>query len=508
MQIQSKVKNLGRLALVALVAGTVLISTPALADNSGCWVTPPMDLNHQTASINLGAGVTAKSWTWQPGSDAQNASLSPLGTKLSVIEGNLRNIDFGVLHWAIPQTQTLRSLSQGSDIALASLNGDYFDGNGPWNAMIENSQVSYSPPGTTQVVGMALHKVALSKGYRGTGTLTVGSKKYQVTGVNQPKPGPESLVVYGKLSETVLPSKGETTLVLKSGSIYKIYPKGATVSIKVGTVIQARGAIAKTLAKLKVKTKVKLSLAHSPVFETRMAADSVKTSGTVSNNSTKLFFDSVNYVNLSTSSATLFDENFSGTPNRANATLRIALDELGRQYVKNVYRTGASIGIESGELVIQANGWTAYSARKFKAGDLVTVKAGYQATAKSSFITAAGRGPRLVENGKFIWICEKHVKDYRPRSAIGWNEDGKVWLVASSRGLDAPDFGFRQGGSSSDQMGHWLMELGATDAVLLDGGGSTTVEIKNPSIGWQRMDVSESAWYRELANAFTIQVKR
>jgi exopolysaccharide biosynthesis protein len=51
------------------------------------------------------------------------------------------------------------------------------------------------------------------------------------------------------------------------------------------------------------------------------------------------------------------------------------------------------------------------------------------------------------------------------------------------------------------------MSLGATDVVLLDGGGSTTVEIKNPSSGWQRLDVPDSAWYRELANAFSLQLK-
>lgn len=507
MQFQRKAKKVRQLAVVGLVASAVLISTPALAGGSGCLPTPTLDGAHQSSALSLGSGVTATSWTWQPGSDAENASLSMLGSKLSVIEGNLRTIDFGILHWAIPQTKTLRDLSQGSDLALASLNGDYFDGNGPWNAMIENSEVSYSPPGTSSVVGMSLRKVVPSRGYRSTGTLTVGTKKYQVTGVNQPNPGPESLVVYGALSGTQIPVRGQTTLVLKAGAIYKIYPKGATVSIKLGTVIQARGAIATTLATLKVKTKVKLSLAKSPLYETQMTADFIKTAGTISNNNTTLVFDSVNYVYQSVLGATLFDENFVGTPNRATATLRLAIDDLGRHYVKNVYRTGASVVAADGESIVQARGAAAGSVRKFKVGDLVTVKSGYQSNANTSFISAAGRGPRLVENGKFIWVCSQHVKDYRPRSAIGWNDDGKVWLVASSRGQDAADFGFRQGGSSSDQLGHWLLNLGATNVVLLDGGGSTTVEIKNPASGWQRMDIPDSGWYRELANAFSIQVK-
>ena len=507
MRIQSRARTAKQLLVVGLATSAVLISTPAFGAGSGCLTTPTLDSTHQSSAQDLGSGVMAKSWTWQPGDDAQNAALSPLGTKVSVIEGNLRNIDFGILHWAIPQTKNLRDLSQGSELALASLNGDYFDGNGPWNAMIENSEISYSPPGTTGVVGMSLHKVVPSKGYRSTGTLTIGTKKYQVTGVNQPNPGPESLEVYGALSGTQIPIKGQTTIVLKAGAIYKIYPKGAAVNIKLGTVIQARGAVAATLAKLKVKTKAKVSLPKAHLYETQMAADTVKTAGTISNNNATLIFDSVNYTNQSASGATLFDENFSGTPYRANVTIRLALDDLGRYYVKNVYRTGAAIGVQPGEFVIQARATAAISAKKFKAGDLVVVKAGYQANAKTSFISAAGRGPRLVENGKFIWVCSQHVKDYRPRSAIGWNDDGNVWLVASSRGQDAVDFGFRQGGSSADQMGHWLMNLGATNAVLLDGGGSTTVEVKNPATGWQRMDIPDSGWYRELANAFSLQIK-
>jgi len=489
------------------ITGSLAISAPALAAVSGCLNTPALDASHQSSSMNLGSGVTAKSWTWSAGNDAENARLSPLGTKVSVIEGNLRNINFGILHWAIPQTQTLRDLSQESESAIASLNGDYFDGNGPWNAMVENSQVIYSPPTTTGVVGMTTKKVVISKGYRATGSLTVGSTKYQITGVNQQSPGPESMVVYSASSESKVPPKGETTLVLRGGLVYKVYSAGAAVNVNSGIVIQAKGLVAKALAKLKVKTKAKLVLNKAPMYETQISADTVKTAGTVSSGSVTLTFDSVNYQNLSASGATLFDENFAGTPNRARTTLQLATDDQGRYFVKNVYASGASVSVQSGELVVQANGAAAVSARKFKVGDLVTVKAGYQALVKSNFVSAAGRGPRLVELGRFIWICALHSKDFRPRSAIGWDQDGRVWLVASSRGQDAFDFGFRQGGSTADQMGHWLMSLGATEAVLLDGGGSTTVEIKNPAAGWQRLDIPDSAWYRELANGFSLQAK-
>ena len=79
--------------------------------------------------------------------------------------------------------------------------------------------------------------------------------------------------------------------------------------------------------------------------------------------------------------------------------------------------------------------------------------------------------------------------------------------MTSSRGYDAYDFGYRQGGSTSSQMAMWLMSLGATDAVLLDGVGSTTMQINKPDIGWQRFDLPDGSWWRELANAFSIDKK-
>jgi len=497
------------LAVVALISSTLLVSTPnvALADN--CLPTPSLTTAPSSTSLSLGSGVTAKSWTWAPGSQAENASLSPLGTKVSVVEGNLRSIDFGVLHEGIPTVKSLKRLSEANPRALASINGDYFDfdTNIPWNAMIEAGTLTYSPAGETGVIGMAQKRVDPARGYRTTGTLTVATKKFSVTGVNQLSPGAESMVVYLPNSYRPVPPKGDATVLIKNGKIYRVYPKGAAINVRTGTVIQARGAIAKVLGRLKLTTKIKLVLAKAPEYETRMAADRVKTVGTIANSVTTMTFDAVNYKTVSSNGATIFDSSFTNTPTRARTTLRIGKDELGRQVVKNVYTSGAGITAGSGELVVQANGNSANLARRFRAGDLVTVKYTYQAEAKSSFITAAGRGPRLVQNSKFVWICSQHSKEFRPRTAIGWDQDGKVWFITSSRGQDAADFGYRQGGSTADQIGHWLQSLGATDAILLDGGGSTTMVIKNSASSWQRFDIPDSGWYRDLASGYSFLTK-
>ena len=498
-------KSIRSIALTSVVLLFISGAVSANAANSDCLSTPALTPAHLVESKSLDYGVTAQAWQWQPGSDATNASLSPLGTRVSVATGNLRDISFGILHWSIPQTQDLRMLSVTGENALASLNGDYFDGNGPWNAMLEDSHMIYSPPGTTGVVGLIKRNVVPSKGYRATGSITVGTKKYPVTGVNQLSPGRDSIVVYGQDFIHDVTPKGQVTVVIKSGKIYKVYPKGVAASKKLGTVIQVRGKYAATFAKFALKKAVKVYLGPVPSYETRMASDTVAPAGSISSANNTVAIDAYNFGPLSSSGATLFDGEYADTTRSGKVTLRIIPDANGRLVIRNVYRQGYFTKVDAGGYILQAKGNAAAAALRFKAGDVVTISRGYRSSTGANFVNAAGRGPRIVQNSKFVWVCALHGKEFRPRSAIGWNQDGQVWLMASSRGLDAADMGMRQGGSTADQMARWLMSLGATDAVLLDGGGSTTMEIKDPDASWQRFDLPDSAWYRSLSNAFSIE---
>lgn len=496
--------------LIAFISTTAFGLTGALpvSADTACIFTPALDASHLVTTKSLGQGVKAQAWQWQPGTDASSASVSDLGAKVSVVSGNLRHITFGVLHQGVPRSQDLRVLSNSNPKSLASLNGDYFDSSGPWSAMIQDGQVLYSPPGSSGVVGLTRRKVVDSKGYRSTGTLTVGTRKFTVTGVNQPVPGATSLVVYKRNYINAVTPKGQATLVLKSGKVYKVYPSGAAVTSKSSTVIQVKGYLAPIIAKLKANSVVKLSLPSAPQYEENISADNVITSGSISSKTNTLTFDSVNYTNLSTSGSTLFDSNFKDTPRSGRVTLRISPDITGKQFVRGVYKYGTQIRADAGGYILQANSSSAAAtALRFKVGDTVTISKAYQAESKFQFLTAAGRGPRIVQGGKLIWICAAHNKEHRPRSAIGWNQDGQIWLITSSRGYDAVDFGYRQGGSTTSQMGQWLMALGATDAVLLDGGGSTTMQINQPDVGWQRFDLPDGAWWRELANAFSIELR-
>ncbi len=86
-----------------------------------------------------------------------------------------------------------------------------------------------------------------------------------------------------------------------------------------------------------------------------------------------------------------------------------------------------------------------------------------------------GGVPQLIKNGKIeiTWEQEKSskafVETHHPRTAVAKLKDGK-FLMATVDGRSE-----ESGGMSLYQLANFLLELGATDAMNLDGGGSTTM---------------------------------
>ena len=97
--------------------------------------------------------------------------------------------------------------------------------------------------------------------------------------------------------------------------------------------------------------------------------------------------------------------------------------------------------------------------------------------------TAIGGGPTLVRDGQVMeWTG---LQARQPRSAVGWNHDF-LFLVE----VDG-----RQGqlslGMSFPELAAYMVKLGCTDAINLDGGGSSTLwvlgnVINSPSEGRER----------------------
>ncbi len=100
-------------------------------------------------------------------------------------------------------------------------------------------------------------------------------------------------------------------------------------------------------------------------------------------------------------------------------------------------------------------------------------------SSKQTFFTKTedivGGVPQLIKNGKIeiTWEQEKtgkaFVETHHPRTAVAKLKDGKfLMVVVDGRSKES-------GGISLPDLAAFLLELGATDAMNLDGGGSTTM---------------------------------
>lgn len=85
---------------------------------------------------------------------------------------------------------------------------------------------------------------------------------------------------------------------------------------------------------------------------------------------------------------------------------------------------------------------------------------------------AIGGGSIILKDGK-ITNSNINVKGDHPRTGIGITKDKKELIIAT---IDGRDISFK--GVSQDVFGAILRDLGAHDAINLDGGGSTTMAIK------------------------------
>lgn len=133
--------------------------------------------------------------------------------------------------------------------------------------------------------------------------------------------------------------------------------------------------------------------------------------------------------------------------------------------VKEIVR--GDVAIPADGYVINFTGPEEYQADRFKVGDAVDYRVVFEGQDWSNVVTAVGAGPRLITNG-IITVDPKAEGFSSPkilsmagaRSAIGVKTDGTVFLVT------VPS-------ATIERLAHIMQELGARDAMNLDGGASS-----------------------------------
>lgn len=149
--------------------------------------------------------------------------------------------------------------------------------------------------------------------------------------------------------------------------------------------------------------------------------------------------------------------------------------------------------IPQGGLVLSAHGNKRQLLAELKVGDQLDVNLTLHPDWREQGVDQIiGGGPRLVRDGEIDITGEVELfrddilKGRAPRTAIGITADHKLLLVTVNGRQPQISVGM-----TLEELGNLLIELGAVQAMNLDGGGSTTMVIRNlvlnlPSNGRER----------------------
>lgn len=479
---------LGASALVFSAA----VAQPSVAATQNCLQAPNLR-DAATSTQNLVNGVVLTQSTFEPGV----ANNSPYNSKFTIAAGSLSKVDFKV------STAKVGEYGRQSDLAdvvkaIAYVNTDYYnEGNRlPYSAMIVDGKLIYAPREPTNVVGISTSPFDAKNPYSGVANFKSGTLSFNVSGVNQPTlAGSSAAAAYTPVSAVTNLPENSAAVMLVNNVVSKLYPTGATVKPKAGILIIAKGTPAARIKKLTLGQRVTFKLPAAPALVTEMVADRVWAYGKVKSKTKALTIRAVNSETIG-AGVTLYEGHYTKSRQTTPGSFTLVLDSTSRVIKK--YWGGSAVVVPTGGMVLQlgSDGEALY--RDAITWSTVTVENEYKSLSAKKLTSASGRGNKVLDLGTNIEVCDDRSEQIRPRTAIAWNNaTGKIWLATTSSGVNMNDWGFRQGGSTIHQLGDVLKGLGATDAVTVDGGGSTTFLAKLAG-SYKRFDVPDSAWIREI----------
>lgn len=140
--------------------------------------------------------------------------------------------------------------------------------------------------------------------------------------------------------------------------------------------------------------------------------------------------------------------------------------------VEQVIEATGATAIPEGKFVLSIIGtgveWFLEMARSLQPGDTVDIEVFSPDSRWNDIDCAVGAMYRLLDNGQVVNGLDASTA--APRTAVGIQGDGKVIFYT----IDGRQSGHSVG-ATIKMVAQRLQELGCTDAVLLDGGGSTTM---------------------------------
>ena len=144
--------------------------------------------------------------------------------------------------------------------------------------------------------------------------------------------------------------------------------------------------------------------------------------------------------------------------------------------VERIERTDR-LAVPDGGVVLTGTGPKSDTLAALRMGDPIAIEVSANGFDWTKYDQAVGGGPTLVRNGQVAvdWEYQGFTPSFatrrHPRSAVGITRSGDIWFVAVDGRQKLSD------GATLDEMGRIMKRFGCVDAVNLDGGGSTTINL-------------------------------
>jgi hypothetical protein len=138
-------------------------------------------------------------------------------------------------------------------------------------------------------------------------------------------------------------------------------------------------------------------------------------------------------------------------------------------------------------------------------GDSIRLFVGFDGNERP-YAQALGGGGRILKEGKIVGDGEKEQEgirakfftDRHPRTFVGFDRDTTVLFLCTVDGRQV-----KSAGMTFREMGEFLLQIGAWNAVNLDGGGSTTMVVRHEVVN----SPSDSTGERPVANTLQLVAK-
>lgn len=398
--------------------------------------------------------------------------------------------------------------------ALALVNGDFFDwfdtGEGnPRGHVVHDGELLFAPYGRHPVVAQVTRTLPPDEVQRVRGSATVGAVSVPVSIVNgRTLPRRAAGIFDARWTGGQLP-QGALALVLRGGKVAGIrvrqhaVPPGARVLV-VPASLEASLRRIRIGARVRVTVQVTDGTSSTPRTVQRLEAGTARLDGMLTVGAKSVRIGAWNYQHVQGRSVNVFDQrwNFERTPLGA-ATIVV---RSGR--VSAIHRSGASSSVPAVGYVIQIPAERRAFVTGLRVGDAVTIATKVVSDSGEALQEVIGHGSRILQGGVTTPPCFDSAEIRRPRTVLGWNAKGEVFLMTATSGRADTDYWYRTGGARVAELAQWLRDQGATDGINFDGGGSTILAVPGTgdgsSNGYVRADLPPLNWRRTVPNALAI----